>query len=245
MKGGALAAMVVAAEALAAARTPLRIVLALVADEEDASQGSEAVMANYRASGRTSASSASPPTSCSPGRCAGSPSSGVRFQVGRPRRSQPALGVNAVSRVARFVTAVDARSAAVRAAGGDLMVHVARGGASPFVSRGGRVPRGATVPGEDATSAMDGVRELLESGTDATAELDAYRERLYDTRPAADLGHPLGRALGPGRPSTRPTGWRRRSGPTLVCGPLGGGLHAADEWVYFARCALARRCRTC
>src|SRR6478609_7215399 len=50
MKGG-VAAMVVAAEALAAARTPLRIVLALVADEEDASQGSEAVIAELPALG--------------------------------------------------------------------------------------------------------------------------------------------------------------------------------------------------
>ena len=44
MKGG-VAAMVAAAEELVASSAPLRVVLALVADEEDASRGSEAVIA--------------------------------------------------------------------------------------------------------------------------------------------------------------------------------------------------------
>ena len=240
MKGG-VAAMVVAAEALAAARTPLRIVLALVADEEDASQGSEAVIAELPALGvRPDVCLIGEPTDLVLARSLrGFAVVRVRFQGRAAHSSQPALGVNAVSRLARFVTAVDARSAAVRAAGGDLMVTVARGGASPFV-----VPAAAeclverrTVPGEDATSAMDGVRELLESGTDATAELDAYRDawELDTEGPAADLATRLGRALGTGSTFDAPYWmeaplWQAVC-PTLVCGPSGGGLHAADEWV--------------
>ena len=70
MKGG-VAAMVLAAEALAASETPLRIVLALVADEEDAS------------------SSGNPPTSSSPGRYAGSRSSASRSGAGRRTARSP------------------------------------------------------------------------------------------------------------------------------------------------------------
>ncbi len=240
MKGG-VAAMVVAAEALAAARIPLRIVLALVADEEDASQGSEAVIAALPALGvRPDVCLIGEPTDLVLARSLrGFAVVRVRFQGRAAHSSQPALGVNAVSRLARFVTAVDARSAAVRAAGGDLMVTVARGGDSPFV-----VPAAAeclverrTVPGEDATSAIAGVRELLESETDTTAELDAYRDawELDTEGAAADLATRLGRALGTGSTFDAPYWmeaplWQAVC-PTLVCGPSGGGLHAADEWV--------------
>jgi acetylornithine deacetylase len=240
MKGG-VAAMVVAAEALAAARTPLRIVLALVADEEDASQGSEAVIAELPALGvRPDVCLIGEPTDLVLTRSLrGFAVVRVRFQGRAAHSSQPALGVNAVSRLARFVTAVDARSAAVRAAGGDLMVTVARGGASPFV-----VPAAAeclverrTVPGEDASSALAEVHELLASEADATAELDAYRDawELDTDGAAADLATRLGAALGTGSTLDAPYWmeaplWQAVC-PTLICGPSGGGLHAADEWV--------------
>ena len=74
MKGG-VAAMVAAAEALVASSAPLRVVLALVADEEDASRGTEAVIAALPTLGLRPdvCLIASPPTSRSPARCAGSP----------------------------------------------------------------------------------------------------------------------------------------------------------------------------
>ena len=61
MKGG-VAGLVVAAEQLAAVGAPGRLVLALVADEEDASLGTAAVFEALAsaACGRTSASSAEP-----------------------------------------------------------------------------------------------------------------------------------------------------------------------------------------
>ena len=134
---------------------------------------------------------------------------------------------------------VDARALAVRAGGGDLMVTVARGGDSPFV-----IPEWAeclverrTVPAESAATALAEVRDLLPPGADAAAELQAYREawELDSEGPAADLATRLGGALGTSATFAAPYGmeaplWQAVC-PTLVCGPSGGGLHAADEWV--------------
>jgi acetylornithine deacetylase len=163
----------------------------------------------------------------------------VRFRGRAAHSSQPELGVNAVTYLGRLVMAVDARALAVRARGGDLMVTVAHGGNSPFV-----VPEWAeclverrTVPGESAASALAEVRELLPSGAEATAELQAYREawELDAEGPAADLATRLGEALGTEATFAAPYWmeaplWQAVC-PTLVCGPSGGGLHAADEWV--------------
>jgi acetylornithine deacetylase len=240
MKSG-VAAMVTAAEALAAARAPLRVVLTLVADEEDASQGSEAVIAALPTLGlRPDVCLIGEPTDLVLARSLrGFAVIRVRFRGRAAHSSQPDLGVNAVTHLGRFVTAVDTRSAAVRAGGGDLMVTVASGGDSPFV-----VPESAeclverrTVPGEAAMSALAEVRELLAPDVDATAELHAYREawELDAEGPAADLATRLGRALGTGPTFDAPY-WMEAPlwqvvCPTPVCGPSGGGLHAADEWV--------------
>jgi acetylornithine deacetylase len=244
MKGG-LAALVLAAESLVADRAPVRVVLALVADEEDASRGSEAVIA------------ALPPLGIQPDVCLiaeptdlelarslrGFAVVRVQFRGRAAHSSQPELGVNAVSRMSRFVTAVDARASDVRASGGDLMVTVARGGDSPFV-----VPDSAeclverrTTPGEAAAGALEEVRELLagddHGDDDADAELDAYREawELDHDGPAADLATRLSEALGTTSTFDAPYWmeaplWQAVC-PTLICGPSGGGLHAADEWV--------------
>ena len=240
MKGG-VAAMVAAAEELVASSAPLRVVLALVADEEDASRGTEAVIAALPTLGiRLDACLIGEPTDLTPARSLrGFAVIRVRFRGRAAHSSQPELGINAVSQLGRFVTAVDARSAAVRAGGGDLMVTVARGGDSPFV-----VPESAeclverrTVPGESAASALAEVRALLPPEVDATAELDAYRDawELDSQGPAADLATRLGTALGTGPTFDAPYWmeaplWQAVC-PTLVCGPSGGGLHAADEWV--------------
>jgi acetylornithine deacetylase len=239
MKGG-VAALVVAAETLAASAA-VRVVLALVADEEDASQGSEAVIAALPSLGiRPDVCLIAEPTDLVPARSLrGFAVVRVRFQGRAAHSSQPELGVNAVTHLGRLVMSVDARALAVRARGGDLMVTVARGGDSPFV-----VPEWAeclverrTVPGESATSALAEVRELLPPGADATAELHAYREawQLDTEGPAADLATRLAEELGTSPTFAAPYWmeaplWQAVC-PTLVCGPSGGGLHAADEWV--------------
>ena len=86
-------------------------------------------------------------------------------------------------------------------------------------------------------TALAEVRDLLPPDVGATAELDAYREawKLDAEGPAADLATRLGAALGTGPTFDAPYWmeaplWQAVC-PTLVCGPSGGGLHAADEWV--------------
>ena len=240
MKGG-VAALVTAAEAVVASRVPGRVVLALVADEEDASRGSEAVIAALPSLGiRPDVCVIAEPTDLTPARSLrGFAVVRVRFEGRAAHSSQPQLGVNAVSHLGRLVMSVDARAAEVRARGGDLMVTIARGGDSPFV-----IPEWAecvverrTVPGESAATALAEVRALLPPGADATAELHAYREawELDAEGPAADLATRLGGALGTSATFAAPY-WMEAPlwqvvCPTLVCGPSGGGLHAADEWV--------------
>ncbi|GAA3247778.1 M20 family metallopeptidase [Dactylosporangium siamense] len=241
MKGG-VAAIVAAAEYLVAAKkAPVRPVLALVADEEDASLGSEAVIAALPGLGvRPDACLIAEPTDLALTRSLrGFAVVRVTFTGRAAHSSQADLGVNAVTHLGRLLHAVDEHAAAVRAVGGDLMVTVVRGGGSPFV-----VPDHAeclvelrTPAGRSSAAALDEVRALLQPDWDATAELVAHRDgwRLDDAGPAADLSRRLGDALGTGPTFDAPYWmeaplWQRLC-PTLVCGPSGGGLHAVDEWV--------------
>jgi acetylornithine deacetylase len=244
MKGG-VAALVVAAERLVEIGAPVRPVLALVADEEDASLGSEAVIAALPGLGiRPDACLIAEPTAlalcrslrgfgvvrvCFPGRAAHS--------------SQAELGINAVTHLGRLLHAVDRRAPAVRATGGDLMVTAARGGESPF-----DVPDHAeclvelrTPPDVGSAGALEQVRDLLDPDWQADAELIAHRDgwRLDGAGPAADLAARLGAELGAGATFDAPYWmeaplWQAVC-PTLVCGPSGGGLHAVDEWVDLAQ----------
>ena len=217
MKAG-VAAMVVAAEELVGRRLSGRVVLALVADEEDASVGAEAVLAAL-------------------------PGLGIR----------PDEGVNAVAHLGRLLGAIEARDAEIAGHGASLMVTVASGGDSPFVlARSARaLVERRTVPGECSGAALDEVEELLgtlragDATVDATARLVVAREawRLDPDGAAATLADVLEAALA----HTDPDGtvpqrvhapywmeaplWQEDGIPTLVCGPAGGGLHAADEWV--------------
>jgi acetylornithine deacetylase len=240
MKGG-VAALVTAAEQLVAGGAPVRPVLALVADEEDASLGSEAVIAALAGLGvRPDLCLIAEPTDLALSRSLrGFAVVSVRFAGRAAHSSQAELGSNAVTHLGRLLHAVDQRAPAVRETGGDLMVTVVRGGESPFV-----VPDQAeclvelrTTPDRDAAAALDEVRALLEADWHAEAELVVYRDgwRLDSTGPAADLAARLGDALGTGAAFDAPYWmeaplWQRVC-PTVVCGPSGGGLHAVDEWV--------------
>src|SRR3954447_21271257 len=244
MKGG-VAALVAAAEHLVATGAPVRPVLALVADEEDASLGSEAVIAALPALGvRPDACLIAEPTELALCRSLrGFAVVRVTFTGRAAHSSQPELGVNAVAHLGRLLHAVDERAPAVRADGGDLMVTVARGGRSPFV-----VPDSAeclvelrTTADQASAEVLAEVRALLEPDWSAEAELVANRDgwRLDVDGPAAELAARLGSALGTG-PSLDAPYWMEAPlwqavCPTLVCGPSGGGLHAADEWVDLAQ----------
>jgi acetylornithine deacetylase len=240
MKGG-VAALVVAAERLVARGAPVRPVLALVADEEDAGLGSEAVIAGLPDLGvRPDACLIAEPTDLALSRSLrGFAVVRVTFRGRAAHSSQAELGINAVTHLGRLLHAVDERAPAVRAAGGDLMVTVVRGGQSPFV-----VPDGAeclvelrTPPDRCAGEALDEVRAMLAPEWRAQAELVVSRDgwRLDGGGPAADLAARLGAALGTGPTFDAPYWmeaplWQAVC-PTLVCGPSGGGLHAVDEWV--------------
>jgi acetylornithine deacetylase len=237
MKGG-VAALVVAAERLVAACAPVRPVLALVADEEDASLGSEAVIEALPV--RPDACLIAEPTDLALARSLrGFAVVKVTFAGRAAHSSQADQGVNAVTNLGRLLQVIDERAPNVRAAGGDLMVTVARGGDSPFV-----VPDHAeclvelrTSPDQAGADALHEVRALLDPDWRAGAELVVQRGawRLDDSGPAAELAARLGSELGTAATFDAPYWleaqlWQQIC-PTVVCGPSGGGLHAVDEWV--------------
>jgi acetylornithine deacetylase len=240
MKGG-VAAAVAAAEHLARSPGPHRVALALVADEEDASRGSEAVLAALPGLGlRPHVCVIAEPTDLAPARSLrGFAVVRVRFPGRAAHTSQRELGVDAIAHLGRFLAAVDRQAPAVRARGGELMVSRVQGGTSPFVvaDTAECLVERRTVPGESATAALQEVRALLDPAWRAGTELLAAREawRLDDDGPAAALAARLGTALGTAATFEAPY-WMeaplwQEACPTLVCGPSGGGLHSADEWV--------------
>ncbi len=240
MKGG-VAAIIVAAEHLVEAKAPVRPVLALVADEEDASLGSEAVVAALPALGvRPDVCLIAEPTDLALCRSLrGFAAIRVRFAGRASHSSQAELGINAVTHLGRLLHAVDQRAPAVRDGGGDLMVTLVTGGQSAFV-----VPDHAeclvelrTTPDQPSGDALPLVEAMLDPGWQADAQLVACRDgwRLDPTGPAAALSEALGSALGTGATFDAPY-WMeaplwQQACPTLICGPSGGGLHAIDEWV--------------
>ncbi len=240
MKGG-IAAVVAAAEHLVATGAPVRPVLALVADEEDASLGSQAVIAALPDLGvRPDACLVAEPTDNALCRSLrGFAVVRVTFPGRAAHSSQAELGVNAVTHLGRLLHAVDTRAPGVRAAGGDLMVTLAHGGTSAFVvpDRAECLVEVRTTPEQSSADALDRVRALLEPEWHAETELVAHRDgwRLDADGPAARLARRLGARLGTG-PTFEAPYWMeaplwQQVCPTLVCGPSGGGLHAVDEWV--------------
>lgn len=240
MKAG-IAAIVVAAEQLVADGAPVRPVLALVADEEDASLGSEAVIAALPSLGvEPDICLIAEPTDLAIARSLrGFAVVEVEFRGRAAHSSQREQGVDAIAELGGFLARLERRADTVRAAGGELMVTRVRGGDSPFVvadSARCRVER-RTTPGERAADAVDEVRTLLAPGSDAAVRLVSHREawRLETAGPAADFASRMGALLGTAADFDAPYWmeaplWHEVS-PTVICGPSGGGLHAADEWV--------------
>lgn len=260
MKAG-VAAMVVAAEELVRRGSPARVVLALVADEEDASMGTEAVLDALPELGilPDAAVVGEPTWLALTETLRGYALVEVTLTGRRAHSSQPELGVNAVTHLGRLLVAVEERGRRLADSGGSLMATVASGGQSPFVlARTARaVIERRTVPGERSAGTLDEVEALLDDlraadpTVDAAARLVIAREawRLDTAGPAAVLADQLEAALAEdplvedplaqGAPLARfhapywmeaPL-WQAAGIPAVVCGPAGGGLHAADEWV--------------
>lgn len=250
MKGG-VAAMVTAAEELARTGDGGCVVLALVADEEDLSLGAEAVIAALPGLGvRPDVAVVGEPTWLALAATLRGYAVVEVVLTGRAAHSsQPEQGVNAVLHLGRLLAAVEARGADIASRGGSLMATVAEGGDSPFVlaSTARVVIERRTAPGESAHEALTEVEDLLtqmraaDATVDAAARLVMAREawRLDTEGSAATLGTRLEAVLGDAGASERLHApywmeaplWQAAGIPALVCGPAGGGLHAADEWI--------------
>lgn len=240
MKGG-VAALVVAAQRLVAAGSRVRPVLALVADEEDASAGSEAVIAALPGLGiHPDACLIAEPTDLALARSLrGFAVVRVRFPGRAAHSSQAELGINAVTHLGRLLHAIDERAPFVRARGGDLMATLVTGGSSAFV-----IPDQAEclvevrlAAEQRCGEATDEVRALLDPSWHADVELVCCREgwTLDKEGMASQLATALGERLGTHATFDAPYWmeaplWQQVC-PTLVCGPGGGGLHAVDEWI--------------
>lgn len=259
MKGG-VAGLIIAAEHLAATDALGTVIVALVADEEDASLGAEAVLADLAARGtRPDLCLIAEPTWLDIAIAhRGYAVVEVTLHGRAAHSSQPGEGVDAIRGLNRLLTEVENADAALTAGvqhplldAGSLMATVARAGTAPFsvAARADVVIERRTVPGESPDDALAEVRVLLERvtgaipGLTADARLTLARDAWeHDTTGAAAefaglLSHALEAA---GSHSPARTGapywmesalWQEAGVPTVVCGPAGGGLHAIDEWV--------------
>jgi acetylornithine deacetylase len=263
MKGG-VAGLVVAAEQLAAAGARGRIVLALVADEEDASLGTAAVLGALSDGGvRADACLVAEPTWLDLAVAhRGYAVVKVTLRGRAAHSSQPEHGVDVLAPLGGLLVAVTERNRALRRAEphpllahGSLMSTVAHGGSAPFTvaARAEALIERRTLPGEDATAVLAEVRELAGAvtagapGLGSTVDLVLARDawQADDSGPAAELTGLLAAAL-PAAGAAPParTGapywmesalWQAGGVPAVVCGPAGGGLHAVDEWVDLAQ----------
>jgi acetylornithine deacetylase len=182
----------------------------------------------------------------------------VTFTGRAGHSSQPGLGVNAVTHLGRLLTAVEAHDARLAAgpahplAGtGSLLPTVARGGSSAFVlaRTAQAVIERRTVPGEASDVALAELEALLtrmhaeDEQVQALAVLTNARE-AWEHDASSPAGSALARALAAalgvhgrppaevGMPYWMESALFETAGiPTVVCGPAGGGLHAADEWM--------------
>ncbi len=263
MKAG-VAAMVAAAEAAAAADPAAPVTLALVADEEDASLGTEAVIAHLAARGTL-------PDVCLVGEPTwlglavahrGFVVVDVELRGLAAHSSRPHEGVNAVTHLGRLLAAVEARGHELEGrvshpllGNGSLMATVAGGGAAPFslAAAAYAVIERRTLPGERTADIVTEVEDLVAALRAADPTVDAScRARVardaweQDASPAsATLASVLAEelvaagALPPqrvGAPYWMESAlWQGAGIPAVVCGPAGGGLHGDVEWVELAQ----------
>lgn len=260
MKAG-VAGMVVAAQALTA-DPPAggRVLLALVADEEDASIGTPTVIADLADRGIT------PDVAI-----VGEPT-WLDFAVahrgfalmradltGRATHtSRKEEGADALAALARLILEVEAHDAVLTSGDGHSLlghgsatVSVARGGSAPFTvaAHAQAWVERRTLPGETGADALRELEALLARvhhempEVSAAAMLDIARASWeVDASGAAaafmtavrDAARAAG-AADPGRVGApywmESALWQDAGIPAVVYGPAGGSLHAIDEWV--------------
>lgn len=263
MKAG-VAGMVVAAEAVAATDPGARVTLALVADEEDESIGTSAVLAHLDRHGLV-------PDACLVGEPTwldlavahrGFAVVEVELRGVAAHSSRPQDGVNAVTHLGRLLAAVESGDRALSDAPphpllghGSLMATVAHGGSAPFTVAAAAyaVVERRLLPGEPVADTVPEVERLIgalaaeDPAVDAGCRLRLGREAweqdgtAESTKLAALLADELAAAGAPephrvGAPYWMESAlWQGAGVPTVVCGPAGGGLHSDVEWVDLAQ----------
>ena len=263
MKGG-VAGLVVAAEHLAAVDAPGTIIVALVADEEDASVGAEAVLHDLAARGqRMDLCLVAEPTWLDLAVAhRGYAVVEVELRGRAAHSSQPEAAVDAMRGLGDLLTGIRDADDALRRRpqhplipSGSLMATVARAGTAPFTVAASAhvVVERRTLPGESPADALGEVRALVEPVVSATTGVTADTRLILSrdawemdaSGTASDFADELSAALVSaggsvparvGAPYWMESAlWQEAGVPTVVCGPAGGGLHAVDEWVDLAQ----------
>jgi acetylornithine deacetylase len=258
MKGG-VAGLIVAAEQLAAMDAPGRIILALVADEEDGSTGAEAVLERlHELVGTPDVCLIAEPTWLDLAEAhRGYELIRVEITGRAAHSSQPAEAVDVVPVVSELlaeVLAADRRLAAAeqdpQLDRGSLMTTVVRAGSAPFTVAASAelVIERRTLPTESADVGLREVEVIVAAlavpdGGSVTARSVIRRSawQLAEGGASVELAAHLADALAAasGRAPARrgfpywmeSALWEEAGIPTVVFGPAGGGLHAVDEWV--------------
>lgn len=263
MKGG-VAGLVVAAERLSDADAPGTVIVALVADEEDASLGAEAVLHHLSERGvKMDLCLIGEPTWLDIAIAhRGYAVVEVTLQGRAAHSSQPEEGIDAARAVGQLLTSIAAADDALRRKTphphlpyGSLMTTVVRAGSAPFTVAANAevVVERRMLPGEAAADALAEVQELVDAVVASTPALRAQLTLTHAREAwqadaagnAAEFTTLLGEALvaaGSNRPVLvgepywmESALWQAAGVPTVVCGPAGGGLHAVDEWVEVAQ----------
>lgn len=261
MKGGLACAMTALEDA---SRAGLRgdVILSAVADEEHASIGTEAVLEAFRADAAVVAEPSNLELHLAH---RGFAVYDIETRGVASHTSQPERGVNAVAHmghvlagVERLQAALSARPPHLLAGNGSAQVVRIQGGDELFVTpaacRASFERR--TVPGEDRARIDAEMADLLRAAGEgvaafsATSELTLWRDpfEVDEAEPVVRLAreqarHVLGRdPVVAGAPYWTDAALLQASGvPTLVLGPSGEGLHAADEHVEVASLAALER----
>ena len=261
MKGG-VAGLVVAAEQLAAADAPGTIIVALVADEEDASVGAEAVLLDLANRKMDLCLIAEPTWLDIAAAHRGYAVVDIAFRGKAAHSSQPDEGIDTIRATGRLLTAIADADDALRRqpqhpqlSHGSLAATVVRAGSATFTVAAAAdiaVER-RMLPGESPAHALEEVRALVDPITAATPGLESEVLLTHardawqaDASGAAaeftDLLSAALRSAGSAAPATAGAPywmesalWQAAGVPTVVCGPAGGGLHAVDEWVEVAQ----------
>lgn len=253
MKGGLAACLAVAAWAAGRDGLAGDVVVTAVADEEHDSLGTRAALAEVRAD----LAVVTEPTDLAVHVAhRGFALVEVELEGRASHTSQPERGVNALRQLGRLLAAMEARDAALRARPAHALLGY--GSWQPVLAAGGHelftTPAHAavtlerrTLPGENAArGALAEVEEVLAAlGRDdpslrARARTTVAREAFDagDPAPAAEALTAAARAVTGrepvrlGAPYWTDAALVAEAGvPTVLFGPVGGGIHQPDEWV--------------